>query len=384
MASLYRRGKTWWGRIQRGGKEFRQSLETRSQSVARSRLTQWIDRLDAAAWGEKPRVTLNMMADRFIQEHLPNIRPQAARRYGVSLNHLDRELGAMMLDAIGSAELVSFETARRADGAAAPTIRRDLACLSSLYGFAIEREIVDANPVSAFLKRAKKRGLRESEARTRYLTRIEEAALLSAAKSKITTAKAAPIKSGRNSPRNDAMLYAAIVVAINSGLRLREQFDLTWDDVDLAGRLIRIPGARAKGRRSRDVVLLEPALAVLDSLPRHFRTKLVFWHRDGVRFRHLDRGFKSACRRAALRDVRWHDLRRTHGCRLLQQHGWSLELVQAQLGHSMVTQTQKAYAFLEVQQRLDRADICAGQRLAAVAAQTTDIDNSTTNARGTD
>src|SRR4051812_7864988 len=101
MASLYRRGKTWWGRIQRGGKEFRRSLETRSQGVARQRLTKWIDGLDAAAWGEKPRVTLNAIADRFINEHLPNIRMQSARRYGVSLSHLDRELGHLMLDTIG-------------------------------------------------------------------------------------------------------------------------------------------------------------------------------------------------------------------------------------------------------------------------------------------
>lgn len=383
MASIYRRGKTWWGRIQRGNKEFRQSLETRSQGVARSRLTQWIDRLDAAAWGEKPRVTLNAMADRFINEHLPNIRPQAARRYGVSLNHLDRELGAVMLDSIGSAELIKFETARRADGAAAPTIRRDLACLSSLYGFAIEREVVDSNPVSAFLKRAKKRGLRESEPRQRYLTRPEEEALVKSARTKSAVSKPAKHKPGRIGPRNDAMLHAAILVALNSGLRLREQFDLTWNDVDLASRLIRIPAARAKGRRTRDVVLFEPAIEALNGLPRHFKSRFVFWHRDGARFLHLDRGFKAACKRAGLRDVRWHDLRRTHGCRLLQVHGWSLELVQAQLGHSTITQTQKAYAFLEVQQRLDRAGICAAPQTPADSAKTIEIAKSTTNAKGT-
>lgn len=178
------------------------------------------------------------------------------------------------------------------------------------------------------------------------------------------------------------MLHAAIVVALNSGLRLREQFDLTWDDVDLAGRLIRIPAARSKGRRTHDVVLLDQAIGALDTLPRHFKSKLVFWHRDGARFRHLDRGFKSACKRAGLRDVRWHDLRRTHGCRLMQEHGWSIELVQAQLGHSTVTQTQKAYAFLEVQHRLDRADNRAAARSAPAAVGTTEIANSPTAAKG--
>ncbi|AMN41088.1 tyrosine-type recombinase/integrase [Rhodoplanes sp. Z2-YC6860] len=386
MASIYRRGKTWWGRIQRGNKEYREPLETRSQSVARKRLTQWIDRLDAAAWGEKPRVTLNEIADRFTNEHLPNIRHQSARRYGVSLIHLDRELGHLMLDSIGSAELIAFETSRRADGAAAPTIRRDLACLSSMYGFAIEREIVDSNPVSAFLKRAKKRGLRENEARTRYLKKPEETKLVAAASPRRTETDETirrRAKKKHKGPRNDAMLEAAIVVAIGSGLRLREQFDLTWDYVDLPGRLIRIPGERAKGKRSRDVVLLDSAVEALSALPRHFRSKLVFWHRDGARFRHLDRGFKAAATRAGIKDVRWHDLRRTHGCRLLQDHGWSMEMVQAQLGHQSIKQTEKAYAFLEVEQRLARADNRAGHESERPAAAKDQKANSRTNTNRT-
>lgn len=372
MAGIYRRGKTWWGRVQRDGKEFRQSLETRSEGIARKRLAQWIDRLEAAAWGEKPRVTLNEIADRFIQEHLPHIRHQSARRYGVSLAHLDREMGHLMLDSIGSAELVAFETSRRSDGASAPTIRRDLACLSSLYSFAIEREIVDNNPVPAFLKRARKRGLRESESRKRYLSKKEEVALIAAAAKPQRSPKAKPNRRRTSGPRNDIMLQAAIIVAIHSGLRLREEFDLTWDRVDLDLRVIHVPADQAKGRRSRDVVLFEPAVAALRSLPRHIKSRRVFWHRDGARFNHMDRGFKAAAKRAGIANVRWHDLRRTHGCRLIQDHGWSLEMVQAQLGHSSIVTTQKAYAFLELAQRLDRAGFCAGEDSGAPQTQSAD------------
>jgi integrase len=361
MAGMYKRGKTWWGRAQRGGREFRESLQTRSESVARKRLRQWLDRLEAAAWGEKPQVTLNEIADRFIREHLPNIRHQSARRYGVSLAHLDRELGHMMLNTIGSAQLVEFETARRSAGVSAPTIRRDLACLSSLFGFAIEREIVNVNPVPAFLKRARKRGLRESEARTRYLTHAEERALIAEAALRVCPSAGKPDRRRFKGPRNNMMLPAAIIVALNSGLRLREQLDMTWEDIDLVRKVARITAVRAKGRRTREVVLLDPAVSVLHNLPRHIKSRLVFWHRDGARFRHFDRGFKAAARRAKIGDIRWHDLRRTHGCRLLQDYGWSIEMVQAQLGHQGVTQTQKAYAFLEIEQRLARAGKCAAE-----------------------
>ncbi len=382
MAGIYKRGKTWWGRAQRNGQEFRQSLETRSESLARKRLAKWIEQLEGSRWGEKQDVSLNVIADRFIQEHLPNIKFQSARRYGVSLSHLDRLLGQKMLGAIGSADLVEFETARRSEGAAAPTVRRDLACLSSLFSFAIEREIVEHNPVGPFLKRAKKRGLKENEARKRYLTKVEEAALIAAAKPR-HDGQRRNAKRSATGPRNDLMLQAAIVVAIHSGLRLRELFDLTWNDVDLPARLIRLPAARTKGRRSRDVVLFEPAIVSIANLPRHIKSPYVFWHRDGVKFRHLDRGFKAAAKRAKIRDVRWHDLRRTHGCRLLQEHGWSIEMAQAQLGHLTVVQTQKAYAFLEVEQRLARAGICAAPESEVAAAEKAKSAISSTNTRGT-
>jgi integrase len=309
------------------------------------------------------------------------IRHQSARRYGVSLAHLDRELGHMMLNSIGSAQLVEFETARRSAGVSAPTIRRDLACLSSLFGFAIEREIVDVNPVSAFLKRARKRGLRESEARTRYLNHAEEHALITEAGRRITAGKLD--RRSFKGPRNDMMLSAAVIVAIKSGLRLREQLDLTWGDVDLVRKVARITAARAKGRKTREVVLLDPAVSVLHALPRHIKSNFVFWHRDGACFRHFDRGFKAAAKRAKIVDLRWHDLRRTHGCRLLQDHGWSIEMVQAQLGHQSVTQTQKAYAFLEIEQRLARAGKCAVKESGTTEVGKHGMTKTTMNAGGT-
>ena len=217
------------------------------------------------------------------------------------------------------------------------------------------------NPVPAFLKRARKRGLRESEARTRYLSHAEERALIAEAALRPGPPAGKPDRRRFKGPRNDMMMSAAIVVALNSGLRLREQLDMTWEDIDLARKVARITAARAKGRKTREVVLLDPAVSALHALPRHIKSRFVFWHRDGARFRHFDRGFKTAARRAKIGDIRWHDLRRTHGCRLLQDHGWSIEMVQAQLGHQSVTQTQKAYAFLEIEQRLARAGKCAAE-----------------------
>ncbi|MFG1461793.1 site-specific integrase [Xanthobacter sp. DSM 24535] len=351
MANVYKRGKTWWGRAQKDGQEFRRSLETRSESVARERLRTWLAELDAGAWGAKPKITLNEAADTFILEHGPTLRKSSVKRYGTSIQWLDENMGGKLLTSISSADLKEFETWRRSMGATAPTVRRDLACLSSIYGFAIEKEWVDANPVGAFLKSRKKRGLREAPSRTRYLTRADEARLLEGA-----------------IPR----VRAAILFAIYSGLRSEEQWGLTWDRVDLDAKQVMIPKETAKGKRDRTVILLEPALEVLRTLPRHIRSPYVFFHAasapasrqgraravdiDGNRFGHMLRGLKRAAERAGISGLIWHDLRRTHGCRLLQEQDWSLEMVRDQLGHSSVVQTEKAYAFLEVETRRSRVD----------------------------
>jgi hypothetical protein len=46
--------------------------------------------------------------------------------------------------------------------------------------------------------------------------------------------------------------------------------------------------------------------------------------------------------------VIWHDLWRTRGCRLLQDHEMELKRVSEWLGHASVGQTERAYAFLDV------------------------------------
>jgi len=309
-----------------------------------------VNRLEAESWGDRPKVTVNEAADAFILEHCPTLRLSSRQRYGRSIAYLDDRLGDKMLAEVRSADLKDFETWRRSMGAAAPTVRRDLACLSSIYGFAAEKEWVDTNPVSAFLKARKKRGLRESPPRTRYLTRDEEARLLAAA-----------------APR----LRDAILFAIYSGLRSEEQWSLTWDRVDLDRRQVDIPKEIAKAKRDRTAILLDPAVTVLRSLPRHIKEPFVFFHggrapsravkrdrapqKDGQRFAHMLRGLKAAAKRAGIPNLIWHDLRRTHGCRLLQEQGWSMEMVRDQLGHSTSAQTERSYAFLEVDARRQMA-----------------------------
>lgn len=328
MASIYRRGKVYWARAQRQGDEHRISLQTANREIAERRFRQWLNELDAIKWGDKPRRLYLDAQAKFIAEHLTTIKPGAAKRYGVSLKSLAEQFGGMALDQITSATLSEFETKRRTDGVSAGTIRRDLACLSSLFTSAIDWEWTETNPVPPFMRRRARRGLKEAPGRTRYLTEGEERALLA----KATEA-----------------VRSAMVLAIDTGLRREELFSLEWPQVNLVRGLI-ITTSNTKSGRKRTVPLPARSRTILGTLPRHMDCSFVLINPDtGTRYLQMNKGLKAAARRAKLADVRWHDLRRTAGCRWLQRDGRKMEEVSGLLGHSSVQVTENRYAFLNLE-----------------------------------
>lgn len=346
MASIYQRGETWWGRFQYKGQEVRQSLETKTRSVAEKRAAKWEKEVKAQAWGEGAGKTYDDAMLSFLDTHCPTLRPASAARYDQSAKHLTRFFTGMALNAISSSTLHEFVVKRRQE-VSAPSVRRDLACLSSMYTHAIvDREWCDANPVLAFLKRQKRRGaLRESPPKTRYLSPDEEKALLAAC---------LVDKNGKRLPKGSlerAQGQAdAIAFAIDTGLRKEEQWSLTWDRVDLKKGEIVIPKEIAKAHRERRVPLLPRSAQILAQLPRTDakgnRHKYVWVNEAGERYDRRIKGLREAAKRAKIAKLTWHDLRRTCGCRLLQVHKLTKDQVQQWLGHESVAQTEKAYAFL--------------------------------------
>lgn len=332
MASTYKPKGTryWWGRVQRDGRIFRKSLKTTVRSVAEKRLAAWREELDAIGYGEQPARTYDEAMLHFLEGHVPTLKPSSQRRYRASAKGLTVELTGLPLHRITSGRLSDFEAIRRGQGASAPTIRRDLACLSSMFETVIlDWDLEIPNPVPIFLKKRAKRGqLKESPPRVRYLDHEEETRLI---------AHASPY------------LRPMIIFAIDTGLRLEEQLSLVWAQVNLQRREISL--TVTKTGTPRRVPILPRTLDLLEHHPRFLRSEYVFHKQtDGSRFGKLTRGLAGAAKRAKIKNLRWHDLRRTCGCRLLQDHGLSMEQVGKWLGHKLITQTQRAYAFLEVDQ----------------------------------
>jgi integrase len=342
MSNLYRRGKTYWARTQRQGREHRRSLKTKNRAIAERRLRGWLEELEAIAWGDKPRRSWEETATKFIAEHFPRIKLGAQLRYAVSMKHLNNHFAGKMLHQITSSEMSEFETKRPAHGVSSSTIRRDLACLSSLMTSAMDWEWIDANPVLPFLKQRSKRGLKEGAARTRYLTEEEERRLVEAATSRDSKTKKGKPLGKRTAARE------AIILAIDTGLRREEPFGLTWKRVDLLRGLIDT-GTKTKSGRARKVPVPARSVQILGELARHESEFVLVNPETGSRYVQMNKGLKAAARRAKIEDLQWHDLRRTAGCRWLQRDGKSMEEVSILLGHSSVVVTEQHYAFLEAE-----------------------------------
>jgi integrase len=399
IANVWWRNGWAWGRIQFEGHEYREPLDTQDPRDARERVQAWIKSLKDQKWGKKPRRTFDEAADKFIAEHLPNLKRAAdgelgrgAKRYLQSLIPLTEHFSGKALEEIGSGLLSAFEQRRRKQGVSTGTIRNDLWCLSSIFTRALEWEWVPGNPVAAYIRARTKRGLLPPSApHTRYCSHDEEAELILRCKGKLGS------RDG-GEKQDHVMLAASIALTIDIGLRKEELLQGDWTMVDLERKEWTVPAWLAKSGRARTIPILPRSLAILQKLPRSDQVKFVIWRselrteEDGTKREVHDRYFDllpmlqdiasggrsyifrreatklkqkglrlTADRRAAIAALAerqawavqipkliWHDLRRTCGCRLLQDYQLPMEAVSKWLGHSSVKVTEKAYAFLEV------------------------------------
>jgi integrase len=133
-------------------------------------------------------------------------------------------------------------------------------------------------------------------------------------------------------------------LAINTGLRKGSQYGLTWEMVDLGGRMLNIP--RTKNEESLHVPLNDSAVAALKVvLDRGTGRGRVFQStKTGEPLQNGRHWFEDAVIKAGVKNFRWHDLRHTFASRL-RMRGAPLEDIADLLGHKSLTMTRR-YAHL--------------------------------------
>lgn len=343
MASTYERNGIIWGKVQRKGKTLRRSLKTRDQRIADQRLDAWVKELDSSGNTALGEQTVRQAIDRFTLEHLPTLKPKAIRRYYTSSAWVLQHFGSMKLNEVRSKQMYEFEQWRkkmryRGKRISIVTIKRDLAFLSSVMSEAEVWEWYDRNPVKAYIRgRANKGVMVESDGRERYLSHEEEAKLLAAEPADVN-------------PDDLQMVLGAIAFAIETGLRAEEQWALGRQSFNFARQRVFVAAQDAKSSKSRWVPLQPRSIELMQRFAAT-NHPFMFWRYDHERIEHtwVWRIFQKIVAAAGLEDLEWHDLRRTCGCRLLQDHGMSMERVSRWLGHSSIKVTEKHYAFLRVE-----------------------------------
>ncbi|MGO9566874.1 MAG: tyrosine-type recombinase/integrase [Desulfomonilaceae bacterium] len=161
------------------------------------------------------------------------------------------------------------------------TVNREVACLKTMISRAIKHGKLDANPILR-VKKLPENNVRERVLASEHFERLLEACL--------------------------QHLKPIVLVAYYTGMRKSEILFLTWEDVDLQNRFIRLKGDRTKTGVARSVPLHPRVWEALSHLPRGIRSSRVFLWR-GKPVNDVKKAFKAACTKAGLNDFTFHDLR---------------------------------------------------------------------------
>lgn len=294
MATIRKRGPAQWqAQVRRDGfPPQSKTFETRKDADAWARM---IEReMDTGAW--RPRsdaeiTTLREALERYAREETSRKKGeiQETKRIRVWMRH---PLAKIALANIRGVDLARHRDERRAAGAADATIRIEIMLLSAVFEKARKDwGMIVPNPVRTISLPA------SSRRRERRLEDGEEARLLDALDAAM--------------PRTPARALAAF--AIETAMRQGELLGLTWNDIDLRRRIAHLDDT--KSGDPRDVPLSTRAVEILSSLPRRIDNGKVF----DVSQDRVMRGFRVACQRAGIDDLKFHDLRHEAASRLAEK-----------------------------------------------------------------
>lgn len=142
---------------------------------------------------------------------------------------------------------------------------------------------------------------------------------------------------------------------LSTGSRLNEALSATWEQVDKANRVWRIPATNSKSKRMRSVPLNDSALEVLAQTGTEGKYDHVFINADtGKPYTTIAKVWNRLRMAAGLPRLRLHDLRHSFASFLVNS-GRTLYEVQKVLGHSDTKVTER-YAHLSTKTLQDAAN----------------------------
>jgi integrase len=220
------------------------------------------------------------------------------------------------------------------------TQNRYRAMFSAIYNYGVQRDLIQNNPVRATEPVPVDNGV------IRYLLPSEEERVRRVLQEDVDAC------GPRNEQHKRRMIHrqCEFDVALFSGMREGEQYDLTWDDVNFetkeattrdtkngTSRQVHLSKTVVKALRTVKAMSLERKRRSADK-PNESPANVAFALRDNKNW------WGKVLRRAKVANFRWHDLRHTF-CSRLAQRGATLKQIQELAGHKTI-QMSARYAHL--------------------------------------
>ena len=207
-----------------------------------------------------------------------------------------------------------FRKSKLKDGRTKSTCNRYLQLLKRMFNVAIEEGYAEENPVVKVKLFSEKDNQIE-----RILTEAEETKLMETC---------------------SETLKPILIVALNTGMRRAEILNLKWNQIDLKARKIKVE--KTKSGKVRFIPMNDALFIELKRLKSwNGQSSFVFFNPETEKpFLDMKAGFKGACKRAGISNLRFHDLRHTFASRLVER-GVDIETLKELLGHHSITITQR-------------------------------------------
>ena len=246
------------------------------------------------------------------------------RRRGIMSKHLLPAVGSKPIKQIQREEILRLIYEWEGQGLAPRSIMNHLNILRLIFREAVLRDIIVRNPMDGI------KPPKANEVRRNPLTPEQCRALIAAI---------------------DARYSYAIHFALATGVRWSEFENMKMEDFKPFNNMVVVTssktdaGIRELPLDRDDVVRISRHIA---DTGRHGAgaDSPLFTSPDGSRLHHSNfrrRVFIPACKKAGLKDVTFHDLRRTHATMLVSE-GHDLKVIQERMGHRSISTTLAFYA----------------------------------------
>lgn len=259
-------------------------------------------------------VTLNKVFDSFLEYSEHNKRSCKQDKSRVRL--LKEYFKIRYAKDVKPVDIEGLKSHLLSKGLSPTTINRYLEVISKSFNMAIDNEWISKNPIKKNTKFMQKNYV------VRSLSADEEQRLMKVL----------------STPEYE-YLKGIVIVALNTALRRQNILDLTWEQIDLEGRVIEITENKSNKHILKPIN--DTLLKYFQSIPEKKREGYVFINPlTGKKCKEIKRAWKTVKEKANLTNFRFHDLKHTVGTRLAEQ-GVPIPVIKEVLDHSDIKTTMR-------------------------------------------